>query len=148
MVKERLNERRDKLRQVWETDCAPISELDITEVTWDQVCGFTNLVGEIKPMKHSPSTVFTSKFCHFLLPKVFPVVDNEGCGKQWSSYEQYFNKVKCLWESTSQDTRTALIAAMTEAVEDDKRPKLSPQYPIVNKIVELRLIGLHQKPEH
>jgi hypothetical protein len=75
-VTERFAERRDTLSLAWETHCAPFRELDITGVTWAQVGGFANLVGEIKPMKGLASPVFTSKFCHFLLPKVFPVVDN------------------------------------------------------------------------
>jgi hypothetical protein len=50
-VTERFLERRDTLPLVWETNCAPFRELDITGVTWAQVGGFADLVGEIKPMK-------------------------------------------------------------------------------------------------
>jgi hypothetical protein len=71
-------------------------ELDITGVTWAQASGYADLVGEIKPMKGLPSPVFTSKFCHFLLPKVFPVVDSEGSGNRWPRYQQYFNQVQSL----------------------------------------------------
>jgi hypothetical protein len=139
-VTERFVERRDALSLAWLACCAPYGDLDITGVTWLQVCGFADLVGEIKPMKSLASPVFTSKFCHFLLPKVFPVVDNEGSGNRWPRYQQYFNHVQSLWASTPDDTRTALIAAMTEAVEI-AGAKLSPEFPLVNKIVELRLIG-------
>jgi hypothetical protein len=48
--------------------------------------------------------------------------------------------VQSLWEVTPADTRTTLIAAMTEAVEV-AGAKLNPEFPMVNKIVELRLIG-------
>lgn len=139
-VTERFIERRDTLSLAWETHCAPFLELDITCVTWAQVGGFADLVGEIKPMKGLASPVFTSKFCHFLLPKVFPVVDNEGSGNRWPRYREYFNHVQSLWEVTPADTRTTLIAAMTEAVEV-AGAKLNPEFPMVNKIVELRLIG-------
>ncbi len=139
-VTERFVERRDALTLAWVANCAPYRDLDITGVTWAQVCGFADLVGEIKPMKGLPSPVFTSKFCHFLLPKVFPVVDNEGSGNRWPHYQQYFDHVQSLWASTPDDTRTALIAAMTEAVAG-AGAKPSPEFPMVNKIVELRLIG-------
>jgi hypothetical protein len=67
-------------------------------------------------MKGLASPVFASKFCHFLLPKVFPVVDNEGSGNRWPRYEQYFDLVQSLWASAEHDTRAELIASMTEAV--------------------------------
>jgi hypothetical protein len=84
--------------------------------------------------------VFTSKFCHFLLPMVFPVVDNEGSGNRWPRYQQYFDHVQSLWASTPDFSRAALIATMTEAVES-AGTKLNPEFPMVNKIVELQLIG-------
>ncbi|HEY5245866.1 MAG TPA: hypothetical protein VIJ60_09380, partial [Acidimicrobiales bacterium] len=139
-VTERFVERREALTLAWAAYGAPYRDFDITCVTWAQVCGFTDIVGEIKPMKGLPSPVFTSKFCHFLLPKVFPVVDNEGSGNRWPRYEQYFNHVQSLWASTPDDIRAALIATMVEAVEITGT-KLNPEFPMVNKIIELRLIG-------
>jgi hypothetical protein len=139
-VTARFVERRDALSQAWAAHCAPYRDLDITGVTWAQVGGFADLVGEIKPMKGLASPVFTSKFCHFLLPMVFPVVDNEGSGNRWPRYQQYFNHVRSLWVSTPDDTRAPLIAAMTEAVES-AGAKVNAEFPMVNKIVELRLIG-------
>lgn len=139
-VTARFVQRRESLVQAWATHCAPYREVDISAVTWEQVGGFADLVGEIKPMKRLASPVFTSKFCHFLLPKVFPVVDNEGSGNRWPRYQTYFDHVQSLWASTPGDTRAALFAGMTEAVEG-AGAKLNPEFPMVNKIVELRLIG-------
>jgi hypothetical protein len=139
-VTTRFVERRDALAQTWAECCAPYRDLDITSITWAQVGGFADLVGEIKPMKGLASPVFTSKFCHFLLPRVFPVVDNEGSGNRWPQYQKYFNHVQSLWASTPDDTRATLIATMTEAVES-AGAELNPEFPLVNKIVELRLIG-------
>ena len=67
------------LSAAWQMACAPYLERDITSVTWEEVMAFPNEVGKIKPGK-APSPVFTSKFCHFLLPRIFPVVDNEAVG--------------------------------------------------------------------
>jgi hypothetical protein len=135
-----VRQHRDALAQAWAAQCASCRDLDITGVTWAQVGGFADLVGEIKPMKGLASPVFTSKFCHFLLPGVFPVVDNEGSGNRWPRYQQYFNHVQSLWASTLDDTRAVLIAVMTDAVES-AGAKLNPEFPLVNKTVELRLIG-------
>ena len=128
----RFVERRDALSLAWAVRCAPYRDLDITGVSWVQVGGFADLVGEIKPMKNLASPVFTSKFCHFLLPMVFPVVDTEGSGNRWSRYQQYFDHVQSVWASTPDDDRADLIAAMTEAVES-AGVKLNPEFPLVNK---------------
>jgi hypothetical protein len=80
---------RAELSTVWTEACEPFLDDDITSVTWEQVSAFPILVATIKPTRsHSP--VFASKFCHFLLPRVFPVVDNEGLGNRWSTYQGYF----------------------------------------------------------
>lgn len=83
----RFVERREAITRAWAAHCGAYHDLDITGVTWAQVGPFADLVGEVKPMKGLASPVFTSKFCHFLLPKVFPVVDNEGSGNRWPRYE-------------------------------------------------------------
>jgi hypothetical protein len=133
------------LAAAWRGSCEPCLDADISTVRWDQVKGFPEVVTTIKPLKW-PSPVFTSKFCHFLLPRIFPVVDNEGSGNHWPYYQQYFHHVQSLWDVTPDEVRTALIASMTEAVES-AGAKLDPGFPMVTKIVELRLIGRqHQHP--
>jgi hypothetical protein len=144
-VTERFDERRAALRAAWGTDCAPYSDLDIIGVTWAQVGGFCDLVGELKPMKSLASPVFTSKFCHFMLPKVFPIVDTEGAGNKWPRYQLYFEYVQSLWATTPEDTRTDLIGIMTKILKG-AGAKLDSDFPMVNKIVELQLIG-RQHPQ-
>lgn len=73
-----------------------------------------------------------STLCHFLLPKVFPVIDGLGLGGQTSTYERYFSEVKGRWELTDRATRDALIAEMTLLVEQLDRP-LEPTFPLVTK---------------
>lgn len=125
------------LSAAWQVACAPYLERDITSVSWQQVMAFPNEVAKIKPTK-APSPVFTSKFCHFLLPRVFPVVDNEAVGGGWSTYQAYFRYVQYEWNTTDASTRADLITALTEATGSTQ---LYSGYPIVTKIVELRLIG-------
>jgi hypothetical protein len=125
------------LNTSWQLACAPYLEHDITSVTWQQVMAFPDEVAKIKPTK-TPSPVFTSKFCHFLLPKVFPVVDNEAVGGGWATYQAYFKYVQYEWTTTDASTRTSLITALTAATGSTQ---LNSEYPVVTKIVELRLIG-------
>lgn len=125
------------LSAAWQVACVPYLERDITSVTWKEVMAFPNEVAKIKPTK-APSPVFTSKFCHFLLPRVFPVVDNDAVGGGWGNYQTYFEFVQYQWSSTDRSTQADLVRALTEATGSTQ---LYSGYPVVNKIVELRLIG-------
>lgn len=133
-----------ELGAIWIQVCEPHFGDDITDVVWDEVSRFPDLVATIKPTL-SNSPVFASKFCHFLLPRVFPVVDNEGLGNRWPTYEKYFRHVQEDWATTDEADRTALIATLTARIE--ATGPVFQGYPFVNKLVELRLIG-RQHPRH
>jgi hypothetical protein len=134
-----------ELSSVWAEACEPFFDDDITSVTWEQVSAFPAVVAKIKPTR-SNSPVFASKFCHFLLPRIFPVVDNEGLGNRWSTYQKYFQCVQNEWATTEPTDRTALAAMLTGRIEATGGT-VFPGYPLVNKVVELRLIGRqHSKP--
>lgn len=112
------------------------------EVGWAQVEQFPALVGSFKRTAarrepvHSP--VFTAKFCHFLLPAVFPVVDRAAMGLPFgTSYQAHFEGVQREWAETPADTRQELYAALTLAID----APLVPGYPRTNKVAELCLIG-------
>jgi hypothetical protein len=130
-VTARFVDRRDALVQAWAANCIPYRDLDITDVTWTQVGGFADLVGEIKPMKGLASPVFTSKFCHFLLPTVFPVVDNEGSGNRWPRYQQYFDHVRSLWASTADDARAVHPRRPDRRYDRGRRERRSETQPRV-----------------
>ncbi|WAC92241.1 hypothetical protein [Mycobacterium sp. Aquia_213] len=127
------------LGRAWADSCEPFIDVDITAVNWDQVSAFPTLVATIKPTR-SRSPVFASKFCHFLLPRVFPVVDNEGLGNRWLTYEKYFRHVQDEWASTNEADRSAMIMAITDRIEKTGATVFSG-YPYATKLVELRLIG-------
>jgi hypothetical protein len=129
----------DALARAWRSACEPLREVDISaaQVTWEALHAFPDVVATLKPTR---SPVFPSKLCHFLLPKVFPVLDGVALGRQSSTYERYFKEVKGTWEVTHPETRDALVAEMTRLVEQLDRP-LAPEFPLVTKIVELALIG-------
>jgi hypothetical protein len=131
--------RAKTLNKAWHLACEPFLAGDISTVTWQQVEAFPTLVAEIKPTL-TPSPVFTSKFCHFLAPRIFPVVDNEGLGNRWASYESYFQLVQAQWDATTSPVRAELADALTSLIEATGT-KVFSGFPVVNKIVELRLIG-------
>ncbi|GAA0934450.1 hypothetical protein [Virgisporangium aurantiacum] len=137
-VTARLLDNREDLAAAWHQVCVPVRDDDIAAVTWGQVRGFPEIVARLKPTQ-SRSPVFASKFCHFLLPRIFPVVDSwavSGAG----TYEGYFTLIKETWEATPVDLQTRLIAGLTCLVEDGG-DTLFRGFPYATKITELALIG-------
>jgi len=110
---------------------------DITSLEWSRVSAFPALVSEIKNVA---SPVFTSKFCHFLAPAIFPVVDNAAMGNPFPTYEACFTTFRAEWLSTDEITRQALVFRLAELID----APLADGYPIKNKIVEICLIGRKQ----
>jgi hypothetical protein len=130
-----------KLDATWAISFSTYIDRDITTVTWDQVKAFPDLVADIKPVSGG-SPVFPSKFCHFLLPKIFPVVDNEAMGNPWPTYKKYFQYVQNEWSGTSPDVQAAMRDQLVAAVNAAGGPIFN-EFPIVTKIVELCVIGGH-----
>ncbi|MBE1487491.1 hypothetical protein [Plantactinospora soyae] len=141
---------REHLGGAWHQACAPVKDLDITGVTWEQVRAFPEVVARLKPTK-SRSPVFPSKFCHFLLPRIFPVFDNAAVGDSRSrggrgpstplTYEGYFNLVKETWAATPAELQAEFVAELTRLVEGEGRSPLCDGFPMATKITELALIG-------
>jgi len=136
---ERFLECRERLSAAWAEACSPHLDADISSVKWERVCAFPGVVAEIKVLKER-SPVFPSKFCHFLLPRVFPVVDDEGLGNRWRTYEAYFRCVQEEWAATDPATREELVQTVKALIEQTGQQVFSG-FPMTNKIVELRLIG-------
>jgi hypothetical protein len=145
-VTELLKANRHELSAAWRHVCSPVRDKDITGVTWEQVRAFPDVVGRLKPTR-SPSPVFMSKFCHFLLPTIFPVVDNKAVNGS-GNYEAYFNLIKGTWETTAVDVRRGLIAQLTRLIEEDGRGTVCAGFPFATKITELALIGRKHAQRH
>lgn len=128
------------MARIWSEAIAPRLEGDIEGVEWDQVADFPTLVAEIKAV---PSPVFCSKFCHFLAPRIFPVIDNAAMGTPFPTYKAYFTTGRRAWLSTPTTTREALVARLTKEVRAGDR-RLFAGFPMKCKLIELCLIGKHQ----
>ena len=126
--------------QCWADAIAPHIDQDIAELEWHQIAAFPLLVKEIKNV---PSPTFTAKCCHFLAPRIFPVVDNDAVGSPSVTYEAYFKMSREEWLRTDPAIQAGLIASLTNEVQKLGRP-LFRGYPMKCKVIELYFIGRHQ----
>lgn len=90
--------------------------------------------------------MFTSKLCHFLVPCIFPVVDNEAMGNPFSTYREYFLAGQTEWIATDARTQDRLIKILKDAVGEGRTSKahddsLFDRFPIKCKLIELCTIG-------
>jgi hypothetical protein len=137
-VTSRVSGRFQRLSQAW-VECMTEDVLtsDIAQVEWARVAPFVEIVSEIKDVA---SPVFPSKFCHFLAPRIFPVIDNAAMGNSFHSYKVYYKTAQAEWVQTPDHVRTNLISVFAR----DAGIKHTSNYPIKCKIVELCLIGRNQ----
>lgn len=122
------------LSRIWEAAVAPYLDNDIAGVEWHQIGAFPSLVAEIKGVT---SPVFTSKFCHFLAPRIFPVTDNKLLGLPYPTYEEHFTASRAEWLGTDSATQDELISLLTH----DVGAPLFGSYPMKCKLIELCMIG-------
>ncbi len=87
-------------------------------------------------IKGVDSAVFASKLCHFILPSVFTVVDNEVMRLYLNKeqYGQYWKFCQNRWKACDQKT---LIKRMQDVVGGD----WFADYPFATKIAELCVMG-------
>jgi hypothetical protein len=132
----RAQNRFEELSTKWATAVAPRLGGDISGVEWNQIAAFPLVVAEIKPLKY-PSPVFTTKFCHFLAPRIFPVVDNKAMGNPFPNYEAYFKYAQAEWRGTDVTTQDELITILT----DEIGAILFQEFPLKCKVIEICMIG-------
>jgi len=130
----RTQERVGALTQAWARAVEPNVAKDIETVEWSSVSAFPEVVTEIKDVR---SPVFTSKFCHFLVPRIFPLVDGAAMGNPYPTYEACFLAYQGEWATTPEPVRETLVARLARRIG-------SPAFgvfPFKNKVVELCMIG-------
>jgi hypothetical protein len=103
-------------------------EPSIADLCWEDVAPLFTIASRIK---NSP--VFAGKTCHFLFPKLFIVMDNEGTGV--FEYEFCWRGMKDEWNRFKEKTEAESLLR--------KAIKSSPHrlYPFEIKIMELSQIG-------
>ncbi|MFA4964864.1 MAG: hypothetical protein WC709_04405 [Thermoleophilia bacterium] len=133
----RAQTRFSALSSAWMLAVEPHVSQDAEGLEWSQVAAFPTLVAEIKGVA---SPVFASKFCHFLAPAVFPLVDNAAMGNPYPTYAACFKAYREEWLSTDEAVRQALVRRLTGLIGEPA----ANGYPTRNKVVELCLIGRFQ----
>lgn len=130
----RARERFSAMAGAWVLTVEPYLGGDVASLEWPQVSAFPALVAEIKDVA---SPVFTSKFCHFLAPAIFPLVDNAAMGNPFATYDACFAAYRVEWLATDEAILRALVFRLAHLVD----APLADGYPTKNKVVELCLIG-------
>jgi hypothetical protein len=111
------------------------SEPYIADLDWEDISELFGICFEIKCCNRTfGSPVFASKMCHFLFPRVFPVVDNFATGT--FEYEFYWRGMRDEW-NRFHDKEQAL-ELLRSSIEADR---IHPLYPFETKIIELSHIG-------
>jgi len=111
------------------------SEPNIADVRWDDIAELFEVAFEIKCCDRKiGSPVFGSKMCHFIFPKVFPVIDNLATGI--FDYEFYWRGMKDEWQRFNK--KEEAIAYLRSVIES---PEIHLHYPFETKIIELSHIG-------
>ncbi len=101
----------------------------ISNVDWAEVSPLFEVAGSIKGVS---SPVFASKLCHFLMPDMFPVIDNEFIGVN-GTYQDYWLMCKKLWEMLDDKVKNELIDELSKYVPRSNRRV----FPWATKIVEI-----------
>ena len=127
----------DILNKIWRKDIVPVREGDITTIDYSSLETFIETVKNIKGVN---SYVFTSKFCHFLIPNIFPVYDNTALAGINNNYKEYYENFRSEWNNTDGDVKNQLITAIENKIKSTGGDVLN-NYPYQTKAVEICLIG-------
>ena len=134
---QRVQERFAALSAAWWNAVEPNLAGDISTVKWSNIAAFPKLVAEIKNVD---SPVFTSKFCHFLAPRIFPLEDNGAMGLPYETYQDCFLGYQSEWKTTTvHGVREELVSRLADLIGSTP----TQGYPFKNKVIELCLIGRH-----
>lgn len=107
-------------------------EPNLRTVTWVQIRGLFSIASSIKNVD---SPVFGSKLCHFILPDVFPIIDQEVTGVESNNYADYWSYCSSSWSGCQ--LQQELIALLSASIGDE----VIEQYPWSTKVTELCVIG-------
>ncbi len=135
-INENTLERLDRLHELWVEVNALPDDITTMDLQINNALIF-NFVNEIHSIKNVNSPVFTSKFCHFVSPKRFAVIDRLAMGLPFNSYVDYLHYVRQEWNNTEDEVRNQLINFFTNEIGHN----VYEAYPFHTKIAEVCLIG-------
>jgi hypothetical protein len=116
------------------------SEPGIEDVEWEDIAELFGLSFEIKcGNRRSGSPVFACKMCHFIFPKIFPVIDNLATGV--FDYEFYWRGMRGEWLRFPDKERAKLQLKESIICSENATEGIHDLYPWETKIIELSHIG-------
>lgn len=127
------------LQQTWSDVIAKHVNDDIADVEWREIAAFPELVSQIKRLKY-PSPVFTAKFCALLVPRIFPITDNEAVQNRYTTYEECYKRARGEWLETDANVRNDLAELLRREIGAP-----FPGFPMKCKLIELCRIGRVQQ---
>lgn len=118
-------------------------EPTLGDVTWEMIGELFDVMRDVKDTR---SPVFPSKLAHFLLPRVFVVVDNMATSAFSCQYYQFvWRGLKQAWAEFAEQEEAKKV--LTQQIQQNSQPGVDvhPHYPFETKIPELCLIGYAQQ---
>lgn len=89
------------------------------------------------------SSVFAAKLCHFVAPRIFPVIDNAVMGGT-PDYGEYWQNIRQRWLATPEAARHRMENYLRQKIKNSGVAAIDG-YPFSCKIAELCLIGERYK---
>lgn len=136
-IRERGLERLPRLKKEFENIITsyPLSQTDMGNIRWESIHKLFYTAWEIKDVN---SPVFASKMCHFLMPRVFMVIDNEFIGVN-EPYEMYWKRCQSAWVKCEEKDK------YVEILKSEIGENVILDYPWATKITELCINGMKKQ---
>ena len=133
----------DEMAEAYRESALPCLETPFEELEWSKISKLPDTVALAKRdnygrPQHSP--VFRSKVAHWIMPRLYPVADQEVLGIS-GSYESYWKATQEAWVAISQVEREAMVEGLGAQIESVSHAVMYERYPVEVKIVELCRMG-------
>ena len=133
----------DEMAEAYSESALPYLDTPFENLEWSNISKLPDTVALAKRDNYGrpqSSPVFRSKVAHWIMPRLYPVADQEVLGIS-GSYESYWKATQEAWVAISQVEREAMAERLRTHIESAFHSQLWDRYPIEVKIVELCRMG-------
>jgi hypothetical protein len=133
----------DEMAEAYRESVLPYLDTPFENLEWSKISKLPDTVALAKRdnygrPQHSP--VFRSKVAHWIMPRLYPVADQEVLGIS-GSYESYWGATQEAWVAIAPDEREEMAERLIAQIERASRMSMYDRYPAEVKIVELCRMG-------
>ena len=132
-----------EMAEAYRESALPYLDTPFEDLEWSNISNLPDTVALAKRDSYGrpqQSPVFRSKVAHWIMPRLYPVADQEVLGIS-GSYESYWKATQEAWVAISQVEREAMAERLRTHIESAFHSQLWDRYPIEVKIVELCRMG-------